>query len=84
MWPGIAGAAGVALAAEAVHRTWGAASTGGLLAAGLAGGIGGAVALTVLAPATGREIRGGGLAAWRRLRGRGAGGNPPPAAAAAA
>lgn len=84
MWPGIAGAAGVAVAAEAVHRTWGAASTGGLLAAGLAGGIGGAVALTVLAPATGREIRGGGRAAWRRLRGRGAGGNPPPAAAAAA
>jgi PST family polysaccharide transporter len=73
MGPGIAGAGGVAIAAEVVHHFWGTASVEALAAACLAGTVGGAVALALLAPATGREIRAGGLAVCRRVRRRGAG-----------
>lgn len=57
-WPGLAAAIGVAAGAAALQVGWDGPSLATLLGGMLAGGVGGALALRVLAPAASAELRG--------------------------
>lgn len=75
MWPGVAGAAGVALAAGAVRLWSGLPPIPEIVAAALLGCAGGLAALALLAPEAFRELRDG-LASMRRARSSGGGVTP--------